>query len=356
MTTARKNIVNPDTTRWYHCISRTVRGYHLLGDPQAPQEGRIDRKQWLEDRLEFLSEYFAISVGGFAILDNHLHVIVRLDPHEADAWTPQEVVRRCSKLWLPPKGVRNDPKKLERWIESKATDEGWVANMRERLKDLGWFMKQLKEPFARLANREDETRGTYWNARYQSIAILDTAALLATHIYVDLNVFAAGLASVPEESPHTSIKQRVEKVKDEDNLDKILAAEKGSVPASRAAGNLEEDQWMVPLEDRRPHTGAVPSSPREGVLESLTLGNYLLLLDLTSRLARTGKAQLSAGVAGILERLQTDVETLVGTVQQMLKSDRLRGCFFAMDPEKLRQHSQSTGKRRVNLSPQPSPG
>jgi hypothetical protein len=29
-----------------------------------------------------------------------------------------------------------------------------VARTRERLADLGWFMKCLKEPLARLANRE----------------------------------------------------------------------------------------------------------------------------------------------------------------------------------------------------------
>ena len=27
-------IVNPQVTRWYHCISNTVRGAHLLKNPQ----------------------------------------------------------------------------------------------------------------------------------------------------------------------------------------------------------------------------------------------------------------------------------------------------------------------------------
>ena len=42
-----------------------------------------DRKSWIEKRLEELAEIFAVSVAGFAILDNHLHLLVRLDPDMA---------------------------------------------------------------------------------------------------------------------------------------------------------------------------------------------------------------------------------------------------------------------------------
>ena len=41
----------------------------------------MDRK-----RLEELAGIFSISVGEFAILDNHLHVLARLDPDVAAAW------------------------------------------------------------------------------------------------------------------------------------------------------------------------------------------------------------------------------------------------------------------------------
>ena len=36
------------------------------------------RKQWIEDRLQELARIFAIDVCGFAILDNRLHVLLRL--------------------------------------------------------------------------------------------------------------------------------------------------------------------------------------------------------------------------------------------------------------------------------------
>ena len=80
MTIARAQLVDPTTTRWYHCITRCVRRAFLLG------EGASDRKQWIEDRLQELAGIFSIAVGGFAVLDNHLHVLLRLDPDIAQSW------------------------------------------------------------------------------------------------------------------------------------------------------------------------------------------------------------------------------------------------------------------------------
>ena len=72
MTIARAHLVDPAVTRWYHCVTRCVRRAFLLG------EGMHDRKSWIEHRLEELAEIFSVAVAGFAILDNHLHLLVRL--------------------------------------------------------------------------------------------------------------------------------------------------------------------------------------------------------------------------------------------------------------------------------------
>ena len=42
-----------------------------------------------------------MAVGGFSVLDNHLHVLVRLDPETARGWTDEEVVRRWGRLFAP---------------------------------------------------------------------------------------------------------------------------------------------------------------------------------------------------------------------------------------------------------------
>jgi hypothetical protein len=45
-------------------------------------------------------------------------------------------------------------------------------------------MKCLKEPLSRLANRQDKTRGTFFESRFKSVAILDEEALLAISVYI----------------------------------------------------------------------------------------------------------------------------------------------------------------------------
>ena len=68
MTIARAQLVDVAMTRWYHCVTRCVRRAFLLG------EGPVDRKEWIDRRLEELAKIFAISVGGFSVMDNHLHL------------------------------------------------------------------------------------------------------------------------------------------------------------------------------------------------------------------------------------------------------------------------------------------
>jgi hypothetical protein len=69
---ARSKLVDLEVTRGYHCITCCVRRAFFLG------EGGFDRKHWLERRMRELSVVFAISVAGFSVLGNHLHVLVRL--------------------------------------------------------------------------------------------------------------------------------------------------------------------------------------------------------------------------------------------------------------------------------------
>src|SRR5271157_2435225 len=60
-----------------------------------------DRKGWIEHRLEELAEIFSVAVAGFPILDNHLHLLVRLDPDVAQGWSDS---RRILAGQLPAPG------------------------------------------------------------------------------------------------------------------------------------------------------------------------------------------------------------------------------------------------------------
>ena len=105
MTTARFRLVDTKVTRWYHLVSRCVRSAWLLQD-----DGTNNRKDWIDQRLKELDQIFAVSVGGFSVMDNHLHVLVRIDDEQAKTWSPLEVAKRWTRLF-PPRGADRKPMK-----------------------------------------------------------------------------------------------------------------------------------------------------------------------------------------------------------------------------------------------------
>ena len=336
MTVARSQIVNPDVTCWYHCISKTVRGAFLL-DTVGDQ-----RKQFLEDQLERLVGIFSIEVGGYAILDNHLHVLTYLDLKQARRWSKEEVLRRWAKL-CPPRGPDRKPlKSIEKWIKEKIRDKKFVNEIRRRLVNLGWFMKSLKEPLARMANEQDKTQGHFWAGRYKSIAICGEEALLATCAYIDLNPMAAGKVRLPEKARYTSLFTRLAWCERQGRLQDLLAARAGSVPAARQARGMERGLWLCPLEDRR-----AQGESRVGILDGFSLGSYLLLIDATSRLLRPGKARVEPEVTALLDRLGVPWDMWEATLRQLFARPNLYGVAFSFHRDQLRAAAQRRGCRHL---------
>ena len=278
-----------------------------------------------------LANIFSIAVGGFTIMDNHLHVLVRIDPERAEAWSDEEVVQRWAKLYPPRDAKRKPLPATKAWIEERLQNPEWIAQTRQRLQSLSWFMKCLKEPLAKKANRDDKVRGAFFEERFKSIAIADEQALLAVCVYIDLNPVAAGIAPVPEQSPHTSIKQRVDHVKAQGRTDELIAAPELSALASLVAGGLEDSLWLCPIEDRR----GLDSS-REGMFVGLPLKSYLLLVDYTGRMFRHGKARISAELAGIFERLGCPADRWSARLER-LRSGRWFGRVFASTAARLQE-------------------
>ena len=166
MTIARVHLVDPLVSRWYHCITRCVRRARLLGEKQ-------DRKDWIEHRLKELAEIFGISVAGFAVLDNHLHLLVRLDPETVKNWSDEEVIRRWARLFPPRDRMRRPLEVSDDWVKGHLLNAAWIKRARERLGSLSWFMKCLKEPLARLAKDRKSTR---LNSSHRSLSRMPSSA------------------------------------------------------------------------------------------------------------------------------------------------------------------------------------
>ncbi len=335
MTVARAKLVNPEVTRWYHCISRCVRNAFLIdGDSDEPD---TDRKEWIDKRLLFLNKIFAVSMAGYSILDNHLHMLIRIDSEDATRWTPQEVARRWFTLFPPRGSNRQIVQVTDALLDEAAKDLAWIAKIRDRLCSISWFMKCLKEPLARMANKVDKCRGAFFEGRFKSIGILDEQSLLTVCTYIDLNPVAAGISKTPENSLHTSIKTRIDHVKRQLRLDDLKVAIHGNAAASRVAAQLEDELWLIPIEDRR-----LIDSQREGMLTGFTLGNYVLLVEHTGRLVRDGKASISSDLADIFTRLGTTEQNWHEKIKKMTKP-RPTGSFMASNRQTMQQTARKLG-------------
>ncbi len=335
----RKDIVNVEVTRYYHCISQCVRQAMLCGGE------RQHRKGWIANRLRELTSAFAIGVVGHAPMDNHLHVVVRLEPERALVWSDEEVVRRWLTLYQPKKKIdQDDPDAVAAYIAEVVKDADLVAEYRSRLADLGWFMKSLKEPLARMANKEDGCKGAFWAARYKSIALLDEEAVVAVCAYVDLNPVAAGLARLPERSRFTSLLARITHIRGKkQGWETLIAARDKATAATRTAlARLEEDLWLSPVEDRRSQ-----GASRGGMSEHLTLASYLMLVDYTSRLLRKGKARVKSTERSVFERLGSTAERWGQRMQRLFSKPIPYGTYFATDRNRLRELAQRKGTQRL---------
>ncbi|WP_313919271.1 hypothetical protein [Tahibacter sp.] len=205
----RSLLIDPSGPGVYHCVSRCVRRAFLCGQDALSGRNFDHRKQWIEDRLLALADIFSASVLAYAVMSNHVHVVVRMDPASTRRWSDSTVAERWATLF--PASHDRGPHiqdRLERIAALLANPER-LAVLRERLGNLSWFMRCLSEPIARRANREDDCSGRFWEGRFKCQVLLDDRAVLACMTYVDLNPVRAGLADGLATSAHTSIRRRI---------------------------------------------------------------------------------------------------------------------------------------------------
>lgn len=283
MPIARKEIVSEGSIGIYHCISRCVRQALLCGQDKNTGKSYEHRKIFIKNRLKQLSQVFAVDVFAFAVMSNHLHVVIRNRPDIVEEWTDEEVAVQWLKIFPDRAGPGNSTE-IKYKINQLANNNVRITELRWRLSSISWFMRCLNEYVARRANKEDECKGRFWEGRFYCQSLLDEAAVLTCMAYVDLNPIRAGISQTPETSLFTSVHDRIK---------------------SRA---FSRDNWLTPFTDEA-------GNGRSCVLD-MHLGDYLNLVDWTARQIRgDGKKGLPDDMAPILTRLNIEADSWVDTVQ-----------------------------------------
>jgi len=316
MTRPRSTLVSLDDTPYYHVVSRCVRRTFLCGVDHLSGRSFEHRRQWIEDRIHLLASIFAIDICAYAVMSNHVHIVVKLRPDESEHWSEQDVSERWSCLFKGPMLFQRYRKKQALNSAESAKVKEYLATYRERLGSLSWFMKCLNEPIAREANLEDDCTGHFWEARFKSQALLTEEALLSCMAYVDLNPVRAGMAKTPEDSDHTSIKARLEPPR---TLGQAMAEQPDNATLNQSPRALK------PLAQ---FEGNDLDTALHGILFSLK--DYLELVDMTGRVLRDDKrGAIPMHLPPILQRLDL---TQAAWLQQCTRFEALYHKRFRRRP------------------------
>jgi REP element-mobilizing transposase RayT len=300
-------------TPYYHCVSRCVRRSFLCGIDNYSGQSYEHRRGWVEKRLLFLSSVFAIDLCAYAVMSNHVHVVLHVDVKQTQVWSDVDVVQRWHRLHkgtlLTQMLVRGDTI----GEGQRLTLDNTITEYRRRLHDISWLMRNLNEYIARRANKEDECTGRFWEGRFKSQALLDEAALLSCMAYVDLNPIRTKIAKTPETSKHTSIKKRLESIKQN-----------------------------TPTHSLMPFVGNEKQDMPKGI--AFSLKDYCEIVDITGKIIRHDKAgHIDEQQQPILKRLGLSDEQWLTLTTEFEK----HFCYAVGAEQLMNQFKEHTGHQRI---------
>lgn len=263
MAVPRSRVVDENCSGIYHCISRCVRQAFLL------QSADDHRRRLVVAMLRRLCTAFAVDVVSLAVMENHLHLILRTLPEVADDWSDREVAhrwllvrpQRCQRRM---RGLDPDGPPEPSEIDLLCADGGRIATLRKRLSSLSWFMKELKEPIARLFNAAEGRDGRFWQDRFKCRRLLGEASILCCATYVDMNPVAAGIVDDPMAAPFTSLTEHLRRMwrvvlsERQPGDGEAVSPAGGAAPAEPGSAGIEWTDHVIERFDAVGFEAAIP--------------------------------------------------------------------------------------------------
>ncbi|MFP4352180.1 MAG: transposase, partial [Puniceicoccaceae bacterium] len=80
-------------------MSRCVRRAFLCGLDSYTGKDYGHRREWVRGRVKELSGLFGVEVFSYAVMSNHLHVVLRTRPDWVEEWSGDEVAERWCRLF-----------------------------------------------------------------------------------------------------------------------------------------------------------------------------------------------------------------------------------------------------------------
>ncbi|MFY7874743.1 MAG: hypothetical protein ACOVQM_04805, partial [Pirellula sp.] len=73
----RSAVYRPQEIAILHCTQRCVRRAYLSGVDAVSGADYSYRKEWIRERIEKLASVFGLDILTYAILSNHMHIVIR---------------------------------------------------------------------------------------------------------------------------------------------------------------------------------------------------------------------------------------------------------------------------------------
>ena len=386
MTVARGEVVDDQNIGIYHCWVRCVRRAFLCGqDPYTGQDFE-HRKDWVRERLQLLAGVFGIEILTYAVMSNHVHLVVRNRPDLAAAWSDDEVAERWTMVYPSGTGIAaaKPANTMEGVVGADAMASGTVPGdaaavravadgasaerasqgdgqvdeqavpgdvgarnprieeLRRRLCSISWLMKALNEFIARRANREDRCRGRFWESRFKCQHLLDEAAVLACMAYVDLNPVRACVAESLADPQFTGAFDRIQSRQARQRLAGL--GQHGKVAGKASESRTRAQQCLENREAARVHAAdwLAPLGGADSPLPGISERSYLDLLDWTGRQIRSDKpGHIPDALAPLLMQINIDTEQWLTTVEHY------GSLFYRLvgHVERMVEYAASVGRR-----------
>ncbi|MCC5807506.1 MAG: transposase [Opitutales bacterium] len=164
--------------------------------------GDLEREVWVH-ALHRAARFSGAEVVTYCVLENHAHILVRIDPRAREC-DDAELVRRFEALYGTSRAgwCQLDAPGLAHALAQGETEEAvrLRSRLRARMGDVSEFMRTLRQRYTKWYNRTHETVGTLWAERFRSVLVEDKPWLVGlVAAYIDLNPVRAGLADLPED-------------------------------------------------------------------------------------------------------------------------------------------------------------
>ena len=340
----RTQIANPDLINSLHVTQRCARQNFLLDDNCGPCGKFERRRNAILDRITHLAGTFAVEILGVALMNNHLHLILRNRPDIVSQWSDLEVARRW--LCICPGFSQAHADFFKRKPDlptledaaNLAKDGEKIKLLRRRLADIGSFMWSLNDYTAKLFNLTDCMTGCFWEGRYKAQSLLDNLALLLCVLYVDLNPIRAGMAITPEESEFTSAYLQIQSTKAMNECPSISPSLLPNAFLSPIQISADPSAQLCSRTGRR--------ASDYGFLD-MTAAEYLIILDLMGRLMRSDKtAKIPNDLPPIFERLNITFEN----AQELVRGYRQLFTSFVGTKASIHAKAQEFGLKRVHCA------